>query len=288
MEILPSIIARSQIEKLPDKGERINNLFDRIGKELASRDEIDRAASMFSDLNIAEKGLKRITQMEWTGGRHQIAEETVVDDIDEGEHAMNPLKIIAQSRSNVKIVKVVPAVPSLITAADLAEIASFKQSSATGVNGNETSAISLEPHALHLCTFDRGADDGAKFMPHRTTKSDVHSVDKEKLRTKGKYWEVTAATHPTIRNTAVKLLSLQESIELEHKHQDELKQMKEGQAVERLEARKKLVSDNLSLLPPHSSSLDPNELFTNYRQPAEIPGHSDEENNSENSYDGEE
>lgn len=74
----------------------------------------------------------------------------------------------------------------------------------------------------------------------RTTKSDVHTVEKEKQRKHGKHWEVTAATPPTIRNNAAKLIPLQESIETERQHKEKLREQIEKHAEERLAMRKKI------------------------------------------------
>lgn len=281
---------------MADKGERIQTLFNRIEEELKARNEIDAAAALFSDLNIAENGLRTVTQMEWIGGQQTKQIDEVIDsDDDEDEQNIDPLKIIAQSRDNVKTVKILPPEPTLITAADLIEIESFaneaKESSANTSTSSSTS-VELEPHALYICDKDKGLE-GAKstkkkFFAHKTTKSDVHNVDKEKQRVQGKNWEVTAATPPIIRNSEVKMLPLKESIEIEQKYQQELRDLQEKQAVERLEARKKLIADNLSLLPPGSDLNNPNEFFKFYRDPDRNGHDSDNESFSDNSFDGEE
>lgn len=283
-------IFRNQIFKLPDKGERIKSLLERIRNELNARNEVDLAAEMFSDLNIASKGLKKLTEMEWTGGKATVPSDAVVDsdDNDDGQN-VDPLKIIAQSRDLVKTVKVVKPESSLITAADLEEIKSFEEEREKE-SGNEsissTNSIHLEPHAVYICDKDQNAIKikKNKFQPHKTTRSDVHNIEKEKSRTQGKKFEITAATPPKLRNNATQLLTLQESIVIEQKHKEELKQLMEKQAIDRLEARKKLVDENLSLLPPGSSLMDPNEFFENYRT---TNGYDSDDSFSDNSYNGE-
>lgn len=55
------------------------------------------------------------------------------------------------------------------------------------------------------------------FKPYRTTKSNVHDPEKEKLREirKTKHWENTAATPPLIVHGAAKALDLHESLRLQ-------------------------------------------------------------------------
>lgn len=154
------------------------------------------------------------------------------DDDEESRDEIDPLKILAQSRNNVKTVKVVKTETSLITEADLAEIKSFT----TVLNRDDTNGepskpptsseavASLEPHARYICdNFQKPSNRKTKFLPFKTTKNDVHSVEKEKQRVKGKHWEVTAATPPIIRNSEAQLIDLKESIEVERRHKDELK-----------------------------------------------------------------
>lgn len=277
-----SCICRSRLGKLADKGARIQSLYDRLVVEIESRSEMDQAAAIFSDLNIVEKGLKTVTQMEWYGGKGDNSEHLVgidSDDDAEDERNTDPLKLIAQSRAQTKIVRVERPETRLVTAADLEEIKSF---------GNE-----LDLHALYVCDKDKIIDEnsnvkGQKFLPHKTTRSDVHSVAKEKGRLHGKHWEVTAATPPTLRNSGAKVLTLKESIEIEGKYKDELKKLQEKQAVERLETRRKIISENAGLLPAGTDLSDPNKLFQSYREKEVKDDDSDDESFSENSDNGEE
>ena len=52
-------------------------------------------------------------------------------------------------------------------------------------------------------------------MPYKTTKSNVHDPEKEKVRKKDKHWEITAATPPLIVHGAVKTLDIKESLILQ-------------------------------------------------------------------------
>lgn len=292
---------RSRLTKLPDKGERIEKLYGNILKEIEARNEIDQAAQLFSELNIVEKGAKTVTHMEWSGGNvssNQILVAADTLDSDDDEDDIDPLKIIAQSRNAVKLIKVTKPPKSLITDADLDEIksmngqnmeknaqgngenssnASFSpneasiKSSFDEIDANKTNeSIELEPHAVYMITKDKAFDKDTKvkqkFLPFRTTKSDVHSIEREKQRVHGKHWEITAATPPNMRNNAAKMITLEESIEMERQHQEKLREQMESQAEDRLAARRKIIADNISLLPTGSALSDPNTFFQSYRQ----------------------
>lgn len=286
-------------------------------KELDARNEIDQAATLFSELNIVEKGIKTVTHMEWNGGKVRgdqilVAADTLDSDDDDNVE-VDPLKIIAQSRET-KLVKVTKPPKSLITEADLADIKSLNAeneknksldegdssaNTSTKSDGNDANKssgiIELEPHAINMMkkdvAFVKDAKIKQKFLPFRTTKTDVHSIEKEKQRKHGEHWEVTAATPPNLRNSAVKLISLQESIEMEKQHQEKLREQMEKQAEERLKMRQKIVAENISLLPSGSALLDPNSFFQSYRQRDahfDENADSDDEPFSDNTDDGEE
>lgn len=318
---------RSRLLLLPDKGERIQKLYKNILNEINVRNEIDQAAKLFSELNIVQKGINTVTHMEWSGGKVNgdqlvVAGDTLDsdDDIDGND---DPLKIIAQSRET-KLVKVAKPPPSLITEADLQDIKSIEAENRlkqiqngghvkvetnveeTITGSDETDAkiidnipIELEPHAINVMkkdkAFDAKCDMPKKFLPFRTTKSDVHNLEKEKQRKHGQYWEVTAATPPTIRNNAAKLIPMQESIETERQHKEKLREQMEKQAEERLVLRQKIIAENISLLPSDSVLMDPNSFFQSYRQReshfdehADGSDNDDNEHFSDNSDDGEE
>lgn len=308
------LIFRSWLTKLPDKGERIQILHDRIVKEIEAQNEIDQAAELFSELNIVEKGVKAVTNMEWNGGKVNV-DQTIVaadtlDSDDDEDANIDPLKIIAQSRET-KLVRIEKPIESLITEADLEDIKSMKAEKDTmncePSTSNETKSepknnlnttsksVELDPHAAYIIkkdeSFTEKSKSKKKFLPYKTTKSDVHSVEHESNRKYGPHWEVTAATPPHLRNNSVQMLSLHESIEMERQHKDKLREQIEKQAVERLAARQKIIAENISLLPPGSSSLDPNAFFQSHRQREEKYNELEESEDdvySENSYDGEE
>lgn len=266
---------------------RIQKLFDSIVKEIGARDEINQAAELFSALNIAENGMKTVIHMEWNGGKvsdQELVAAATLDSDDDEDAEIDPLKIIAQSRDTVKLVKVVKPEKTLITEADLEDIRTIiaeneKNKSQNDVHNTSTRTddsnktiefMELEPHAIYMIKKDKAFDKDAiirqKFLPFKTTKSDVHDVEKEKLRKHSVHWEITAATPPNLRNNAVKMIPLHESIEMERQHNEKLREQMEQHAEGRLAMRQKLIEDNISLLPSGSTLMDPNSFFQSYRQ----------------------
>lgn len=256
------IISRSKLRKLPDKGQKIREYFEKVQAELASRNQMDEAAEQFSQLNIASVGRQAINNLEWTG--HTRNTEVTVDSDDEPDDDTDPLKIIANANESEKIVKVLPPEKPLITEEDLKEIDSFK----TGVpsvvevgiknktrfnkliqkmdvkavqdeNELNKAAEILEPHAIYLCSIEneKPSSPKPKFLPGRTTKTDVHNPETEMARKVHRNWEATAATPPQLRNGSVKTLTLEESIEVQRHQIEHVKKVQEEQAKERLQQR---------------------------------------------------
>lgn len=254
-------IFRSRLKTLPDKGNKIQDLYDKVCKELDARNEIDRAAELFSELNIVSIGKKKLNKLEWSGKYNpaQDSEEVYLDSDDEEE--VDPLKILARSTKNQekKLVKVEVDVP-LITESDVKEIESFKTDPVKiGSAENEL----MEPHAVYLCEKSHQSNTNKeKFLPFKTTKSNVHDPEKEKNRKLGKHWENTAATPPLIQHTGIQMLSLQESIEAEKIQREKMKILIEKQAEDRLATKLQRQLDEKSETSRDSHS---NLQFSNYR-----------------------
>uniref|UniRef100_A0A336LZE8 CSON008498 protein n=1 Tax=Culicoides sonorensis TaxID=179676 RepID=A0A336LZE8_CULSO len=289
---------KSKLNKLPDKGQKIREYYEKVQAELASRNEINLAAEQFSKLNIASVGQKALNNLEWTGDINpKKGVDVIVDSDDEViDENIDPLKIIANSNETEKIIKVLPPEPSLITEEDLKEIESFKTEDVhvvqvgvqnksrvtklvqkmddkTVIDENNLNKVAeaLEPHALYLCHIedDKKVSPKPKFLPSRTTKSDVHNPTVENQRKSRKNWEPTAATPPLMKHPGVKALSLVESIEVQRQHFEYVKKIQEEQAKERLaqreiRARDRTLMDNLVNDAP---------FFSDYREKAD----SDEE-----------
>lgn len=87
---------RNFISKLPDKGEKIASFRDKLLKELEHRNEVERAANLLSQLNIASIGKAAMTKLEWTGKYNNKNEDTTkIVELDSDDEE-DPLKILAQ------------------------------------------------------------------------------------------------------------------------------------------------------------------------------------------------
>jgi len=312
----PLIFAISRLRKrllhLPDKGKRLKESYDKLLEEIRRRDEVEEATRMLSGLNIVEKGKIALINLEWNG--RSTDEGAHVDDIldSDDEVEMDPLKIIAQGTMHEKKVKVIPPPASLITAQDLAEIEDFKKpadSPDSALAGHsDTSSLPAEiieidasqvaaklskelppdQHALYLIDKTEtsvNTPSREKFMPFRTTRSNVHDPDKERVRKKGKHWEITAATPPLIQHKEVQLVPLAESATLQMDYMQRVKvvsifisqkksilkpvklqEVRIQQAEQRLARQKESrMAAGLSL--PEESILKTKAAFLNYRDP---------------------
>lgn len=296
------IIFRNQMANLPDKGKKILDLYERVMKELEHRSEIDKAAELFSELNIASIGRNKLNNMEWNGKYNPAKENSVYLDSDD-EEEVDPLKIIASSTSSQdkKLVKIEKE-ETLITEQDLKEIQSFGNSEivieevklkdksklqkllkSQEVNHNNQSEL-LEPHAVYLCEKESHCHPNTnKYLPFKTTKTNVHDPEKERARKQGKHWENTAATPPPIQHNGVKMISLQESIEAENIQRERMKVVIEKQAEDRLASRlerQKTSKTPKVVLPVDSHS---NLYFKNYRDILEEDPSDQEDNGSQES-----
>ncbi|XP_065355026.1 DNA-directed RNA polymerase II subunit GRINL1A [Calliphora vicina] len=142
---------KSKMQKLPDKGKRIQDYYDKVLKELERRSNVDEAAKLFSNLNIASQGEKALNELEWQGNLTNLQEnldplEDVLDSDDENE--MDPLKIIAQRQMHERKIKIEQPEVKLITEEDLKEIESFKADSPDSgvpseIGSKETQAVNV-------------------------------------------------------------------------------------------------------------------------------------------------
>ncbi|XP_073838680.1 RNA polymerase II subunit M [Musca autumnalis] len=353
---------KTKLQKLPDKGKRIQDFYDKVVAELDRRSNVDEAAKMFSGLNIASKGHKTLTEMEWQGRINTADEDPLEDVLDsDDELEMDPLRIIAQKQMHERKVKIEKPEPKLITEEDLKEIESFKSNSpdsginadnnmceshalttAEGIENNNNkiskekdekdaktaseevvrskesnenepdeneaidaeivsidirakleslkpkleslnnslnsslnnsrpssslSHVELDPHVHYLVGITElhvSPNKKEKFLPFRTTKSNVHDTSKERERKKGKHWEITAATPPPIQHNAAQLLTLMDSVEIQAEYLQRLKELQEKQATERLAAKLKRM-EKIKMKIPSEDALKTNPSFTSYR-----------------------
>lgn len=326
------LVNKVNLKRLPDKGKRIEDLYNKLIEELDRRTNIDEAANMFSELNIVSKGEAVLNNLEWNGNLNGEHNDDPTDDVldSDDETELDPLRVIAQRTMHERRTKIVPPEPKLITEADLAEIESFKSESenivssefpkasmtesktevesvgkvvdvqvveidvseklpyikakiphiekspsskASSISGNSRSSTpamsEVEQHVRYLVAKTELQVDPQreKFKPYKTTVSDVHDPAKERLRKKGKYWEVTAATPPLIQHSGAKMLTLLDSVDLQSNYLAKIKNLQEKQAEERLAARiARLEQRDLKL--PTEGVLKTKVAFTTYRMPS--------------------
>ena len=189
------------------------------------------AAQMFSELNISSKGTKFVTNLEWTGDLKAAAHDEEVQV--EVEDETDPLKILAQARAKQKIVKIEKPEESLITAEDLKDIEEIKKLNLS----TESTSSQLDTHATYLCDKENNQTTARpKYKPYQTTISNVHDPEKECHKV-FKYKEITAATPPLLKHPGTKMLTLQESLELQIQREKELK------------VRRKIINCGIILMP---------------------------------------
>lgn len=88
---------RNFISKLPDKGKKIASFRDKLLKELEYRNEVETAANLLSQFNIASIGKAAMTKLEWTGKSNNKNDENTTKIVElDSDDEKDPLKILAQ------------------------------------------------------------------------------------------------------------------------------------------------------------------------------------------------
>lgn len=92
------------------------------------------------------------------------------------------------------------------------------------IKDSPTKTTQLDPHVRYIVdkVIDR-MPEKEKFMPYKTTISNVHDPEKEKFRKKNLHWENTAATPPPIQHSGTKLVTLLDSVEIQTNYLSRLK-----------------------------------------------------------------
>lgn len=214
------------MSKLPDKGQKIQELYDRVVKALEHKNEVHNAANLLSSLSL---GSNNLNNLEWEGTTQPQRKPPAIDsDDDEPE---NPLEILVSSNSvysNKKIFKHQQNEKPLVTENDIRE--------AKEVQGGN---IQLDPVLEKIIKMDK-LDTPFRFLPHKSTEQPCPiKTQKSPKSTK-------------VQNKkGSEVLPLTESINIEHNSQKNRRELLEKQAVERLEAKKKeLEAAGLTLSEP--------------------------------------
>ncbi|KAH8406734.1 hypothetical protein KR222_008538 [Zaprionus bogoriensis] len=295
------LASKKRLQQLPDKGKRIQESYDKVLAEINRRDDVEAAAQLLGELNIASRGKTTLNNLEWHGRSAADDSLHVADLLDsDDEQEMDPLRVVAKGTMHERQVRVLPPPATLITAEDLADIASFQ----SGTNSPDSALVDqslssngsardrgeaipaeiieidaakltekcvpdtpLDQHALYLIdkTEVQATTGGReKFKPFRTTVSNVHDPSKERNRKKGKFWEVTAATPPLIQHKEIQLVPLTESANLQLDYMQKVMELRIQQAEQRL-ARHAKSTTRIPM--PDESVLKTKASFQNYRNP---------------------
>lgn len=215
---------RSFIQKLQDKGEKISKFRSQLLEVLSQREDIEKACELFSGLKIGKPSVS--DELEWTGKYSQTSHETQsLDSDDESDEDGNPLKILA-TQSGVgtykKQHKIEEPDESLIKPEDLKDIESSVNDGMEGREQDENAYVK------RLCDKFQKPTEKKKepFRPNRFAKVNSDGPSPNSLQVKkplGPHWEVTAATPPHPIYGDVKLISLQESFQLQKEQAAKLK-----------------------------------------------------------------
>ncbi|XP_055534342.1 uncharacterized protein LOC129723883 [Wyeomyia smithii] len=258
---------RSRILKLPDKGAKAQKFYDEILKQLHIHDDVSQAAELFSELNISAIGKKSLAKMEWSTNNMTSLEFNAILDSDDDldDQKTNPMALLAQSTTKEKKTVLPPYQPSLITDQDIKEIEQMKQEGATHITADIIEIDSMQTparvsgflqkvqetdsnvgqneifdiHSIRLCRKENTTDKKERFLPFRTTKTNVHDIDKERNRylKHAKCWDNTAATPPASTHCPAKMLTLDESIHIQAEKNKLVQAAQNLYAKERLKRR---------------------------------------------------
>jgi hypothetical protein len=223
---LTMFLSRSWLKKLPDKGEKIQNLYERAVEALEFRTDIDNASKLLSTLNI---GSSNLNNLEWEGSTRTKKPQQPLDSDDDEE--INPLEILASSnsvRQNQKIVKISsdPNERPLITDQDIKEAREI-------TNGG----VHLDPVDEIICNRENLGSD-CRFLPYKSTEVKKKARDEAKGNVTPKIRDNSAATPPATKREMV-ALTLRESIDAEYQNQTLTTGLWKKQAADRLEAKMK-------------------------------------------------
>ena len=262
-------VFRFRLQKLPDKGKKIQDLYDRTLKALKLKNEIDTAANLLSSLNL---GFNDLSNLEWEGKITAKKPENILDSDDDED----PLAILTSSNSAthnkviVKHSKENEAENTLITANDIKEAQEISKGH-----------LHLDPVLEQVCQHDN-QEPPHRFLFYKPKSNSLNAShtsqgheDKKKLRE-------NSAASPPVTTHGVIPLSIRESVEIEHLQRLKMKQLHENQATERLAVRKIELEKNGIVYEPNVSKKPETTSMSKYRiAPQEIEDFEEEENEND-------
>ncbi|XP_034253891.1 DNA-directed RNA polymerase II subunit GRINL1A [Thrips palmi] len=259
---------KSLVNKLADKGSKATELKERIEKELQSRDDVNKAANLLSAMS-----LNQLNALEWTGHctpglRYKHPTHESVTNIDYEE--TDPLKILVShsgTTDHQKHLRILKPEASLIKPEDLIvsdedhndeniQRVESKQDKESDVIRNETSdpqenkekweqkfsptfplPDEPEPFAHFICERYGHKEAKERFKPNKPLKPFTGSFPLKptgRVSSKPKRWEETNVTPPLPLHPDTKLLSIEESLELQREQNQKLKEVQMRHAAEKL------------------------------------------------------
>jgi len=212
------------LQKLPDKGQKIKDLYERAVKAYELKNEIDDAEKLLTDLNL---GAKNVSNLEWEGKLRLKQPQDILDSDDDED----PLAILASSNTvnlNRVIVKTSPdgRKSSLVTEEDIKEAEEI-------VN----STLHFDPVLENICKMEK-MEPSHRFLPHKP-KFDDRPLTSKADSDENKILRDNSAASPPVLMHGAKLLSLRESIEIEHVQRQKMQELQEKQAADRLALKAK-------------------------------------------------
>lgn len=204
------------VNKLADKGAKMQTFHDKIVKELVSKQQEEQTCRLFDQLNLNKQFVQ---QVEWEGKIGNKARMHL--DSDDDSDPEDVLHILSKTTPQEKQIKVLPAEKPLVTPENLLKIGELPHIKYI-VEKTETNAKPITT---------------GEFKPYKTTRSDSQNPEKEKTRKKHKNWEVTAATPPPSIFGPAKALPLEESLKLQKEYNYHIKEIEAQHAAEKLLSR---------------------------------------------------
>lgn len=240
---------KNRILNLPDKGLKLQKFYEEILHNLKTHDDVNLAEQLLSELNIASIGKKSLTKMEWNIEHNDaLGVEAIVGSGDDRDiQKSNPLAGLAQS--NIVEQKIVHSAsqPSLIDQHQTIELGSGETSGKSSDLSQEMTeevctvhlSETYDVYSTNLCKKEVLTSIKEKFLPFRTTKTNVHDTHKERHRyiKCGKNWDISSATPPSIAHGPAKMISLDESIRIQTEKNSMIQAMQNIHAKERLKRR---------------------------------------------------
>ncbi|KAJ1531931.1 hypothetical protein ONE63_000572 [Megalurothrips usitatus] len=247
---------KSLVNKLADKGKKATELKARIEKELKSRDEVDTTANLLSEMSLSQ-----LNALEWTGHCNPGHRKKISPHLEDPEYEeTNPLKILAchsgttdqKIQINCKDEEIGPATKDNSKNVPLETSTNVSQEDVSVVTEeNKTLPLSPahsslakpfapdepEPFAHFICNRFGHKENKERFKPNKPLKPFTGSFPFKapgRVSSKPKRWEETNVTPPPALHADAKLLSLEESIEIQREQNRKLKEVQMKHAAEKL------------------------------------------------------